>query len=114
MNYQIARVAKQLCLDNENLVKKITELEARPSSQKLTAENKKLKNQELRGARCTIDHQIDKDLQAEIGVQECENDNIQLVVCRLASFCQNVYDEIEYLQNKILWYENVIGRKQNE
>jgi hypothetical protein len=64
----------------------------------LKREVDRLENQEVGGARVSIDHQIDKDLQAEIGVSEAENDNIQLLVCRLASFCQSERERAKGLE----------------
>ena len=68
---------------------------------RLNAINARLEKQELGGARITIDHQIDPELQKEIGVSPVENDNIQLVVCRLASFCQTAHIKLTDRQAKL-------------
>jgi hypothetical protein len=74
---------------------------ARPVESALQARIEELEKQEVGGARVSIDHQIDKDLQAEIGISEVENDNIQLLVCRMASFCQSERNETKALQTKL-------------
>lgn len=67
----------------------------------MIAEIKRREEQELGGARITIDHQIDPELQKEIGVSPVENDNIQLVVCRLASFCQTAHNKLADREAKL-------------
>jgi hypothetical protein len=67
----------------------------------LEEENERLRQQELQGARITIDVLMSPELQRIIGVSSCQRDNIQLIVTRLASFCQTTYDEKKALEEKV-------------
>ena len=67
----------------------------------LIKENAELKQQEIAGMNAIIDWLLGEEIQEEIGIDDSGSRNIQFMICRLCSFCNDQKDCIDSLRTQL-------------